>query len=324
VTIPYSRLSLAPAALLFLSLAGCGTPSGTSPGTSSVASDTGTPTTTPPVTPVTITGGTVAAEVNGHAIPMSQFRFLYSVNQHGGTGGAASSTAALAKQTMNEVILDEIVRQYADAHHISVSNAEIDSHVRQDITQTGGKKAFEGRLAQYGLTEASYRRLLAPALLSVKVESRIAPPDTAPVPVAHVRHILIATKPQGKKPRTNQQALALAENLLHQIRHGASFATLAKEYSDDTGSGQSGGDLGNIYPNQTVKKFDHASFHQPLGTYAIVHTVYGYHIIEVLSRSRAPLPTQQQQQQQTQVFERWLNARVNAAKIRRIAQVKAS
>jgi parvulin-like peptidyl-prolyl isomerase len=325
VTIPFRRFTALPIGLALLALAGCGSSAGAGTSTSTSTPPTPSaiqPPTPPPVTPATITGGSTAAIVNGNRIPMSDFRFLFTVNQHRAAGQPGSSNQVLAQQTMNEVILDELVREYAVPHHITVSQSELQAHVKSDMAQAGGQKPFTTRLAQFGLTKASYMRLLAPALLTQKVEQAIAPPSTAPVPVAHVRHILIATKPQGKPARTNAQAKALAETVLGKLQHGSSFATLAKKYSDDTGSAATGGDLGNVYPNQTVPPFNHAAFTQPLKTYHIVHSVYGYHIIEVLSRGKAPMPAQQQQQAEQQKFGQWLNARMAASKIQRIAKVK--
>lgn len=330
MTVSFRRLSILPVGLALLALAGCGTNT-----SASSNSGAGTPTTAapsaatpgalptlPPVKPATVTGGATAAVVNGHQIPMSDFRFLFGVNQHRAAGQPGSTNKVIAQQTMNEVILDELVREYAASHHISVTQTELQAHVKQDMAQAGGEKTFNSRLAQYGLNKASYIRLLEPALLTQKVEQAVAPLSSAKVPVAHVRHILIATKPQGKPARTDAQAHALAETVLNKLQHGASFATLAKKYSDDPGSAQAGGNLGNVYPNQTVAPFNQAAFTQKIGSYQIVHTVYGYHIIEVLSRGTGTMPAQQQQQAQQQKFEQWLNAQMAKAKIQRIAKVK--
>lgn len=325
MTMSFRRFTALPVGLALLALAGCGSNVGAGSSTSTSTPPTPAavqPPTPAPIKPATITGGSTAAIVNGNRIPMSDFKFLFTVNQHRAAGQPGSSNQVLAQQTMNEVILDELVREYAGPHHITVSHAQLQAQVKSDTAQAGGEKPFNSRLAQFGLNKASYMRLLAPALLTQKVEQAIAPPNTAPVPVAHVRHILIATKPQGKPARTNAQAKAIAETVLGKLQHGANFATLAKKYSDDTGSAATGGDLGNVYPNQTVAPFNHAAFTQPIKTYHIVHSVYGYHIVEVLSRGKAPMPAQQQQQAEQQKFGQWLNARMAASKIKKIAKVK--
>ncbi len=100
---------------------------------------------------------------------------------------------------------------------------------------------------------------------------------TAPI-TRSTRHILLSTT--GDKPE--QEQLSLAESLVEQLRAGADFAELAKQYSDDTGSGQSGGDLGAVERGQMVEEFEQATFALELGEISDpVKTQFGYHIIEV-------------------------------------------
>jgi len=200
--------------------------------------------------------------------------------------------------------------------------AAVNAQIARDEAALSGAKAFRKRLTQLGVSFALYKALVRIALPSQQVTRRVAPLNTKPQPVAHVRHILISLQPQGKHARTDVQAHARAEQILHQIQHGAKFATLARKESDDPGSKSQGGDLGNIYPSQTVAAFDHAVFSLPLHHPTVIHTVYGYHVVEVLSRGTAPLPLSLQQQEQQQAFGKWLNQQMQHASIRRIARVK--
>ena len=103
---------------------------------------------------------------------------------------------------------------------------------------------------------------------------------------ARARHILIKVDP-GADAKTDAAAKAKAENILKQIQGGASFAELAKKYSDDPGSKDSGGELGFAQRGRMVPEFDQAIFAQPIGQYAIVKTQYGYHIVQVEERQAA-------------------------------------
>ncbi len=103
---------------------------------------------------------------------------------------------------------------------------------------------------------------------------------------ARARHILIKVDP-GADAKTDAAAKAKAENILKQIQGGASFAELAKRYSDDPGSKDSGGELGFAQRGRMVPEFDQAIFAQPIGQYAIVKTQYGYHIVQVEERQAA-------------------------------------
>jgi len=294
--------------------------------------------TQPPAPTAVVSGGSVAAVVNGHAIPMSDYRLLLNFTLAQNAGAPGATPQALGAQVMNQVIGDELIRQYAVAHHVTVSSAEVDKAVQSQVQQLGSQSVFQQRLTQFGLTLATYRSLVTRSLLDQKVEQRVAPLQQAsnkPVPVAHVRHILIAFHPQGNpaqpqaSPATRSDVAAKAKALavLKQLQHGASFATLAKKYSDDTGSASQGGDLGTIYPKQTVPQFDHAAFTLPLHHPAIVRSVYGYHIVEVLFRGKAIQPPQSQsqaaQQAQQHRFTTWLTAQTRRAKIQRIAKVQS-
>jgi peptidyl-prolyl cis-trans isomerase D len=107
-----------------------------------------------------------------------------------------------------------------------------------------------------------------------------------------VRHILIKTPtpgPDGKvDPKGVEAAKAKAEDVQKQLKGGASFADLAKKYSDDPGSAQNGGLLPPITRGRTVPEFEQAAFNTPKGqTTDIIRTSYGFHIIHVEDKQNA-------------------------------------
>lgn len=97
------------------------------------------------------------------------------------------------------------------------------------------------------------------------------------------RHILL--KVEGKK---EEDVKKQAEELVKQLRAGADFAALAKEYSDDPGSKERGGDLGPFGRGRMVPEFDKAAFTQPVNQIGDpVKTQFGYHIIQVTEKQPA-------------------------------------
>lgn len=72
------------------------------------------------------------------------------------------------------------------------------------------------------------------------------------------QHILIAVG--GKSAKTDAAAGAKAEQILQQLKAGADFAALAKQYSDDAGSAANGGNLGWITRGTSDKSFEDALF----------------------------------------------------------------
>ncbi len=89
---------------------------------------------------------------------------------------------------------------------------------------------------------------------------------------AHARHILVSTEEQCNELKTK-------------IESGEDFASIAKEYSSCPSS-QQGGDLGEFGPGMMVPEFDSVVFSAPLNiVQGPVKTQFGYHLLEVTSRS---------------------------------------
>mgnify|MGYP003768436107 CR=1 FL=1 len=77
---------------------------------------------------------------------------------------------------------------------------------------------------------------------------------------------------------------ALAADLLKRIKQGASFESLAREFSTCP-SKSSGGDLGWFGPGKMVAGFESAVKRTSVGSVSdIVQTQFGYHIIKCTGR----------------------------------------
>ncbi len=90
---------------------------------------------------------------------------------------------------------------------------------------------------------------------------------------ARARHILV-------------KSVEACEVLKNQINAGETdFAAAAKSHSNCP-SGQQGGDLGEFSPGQMVKEFNDLVFSEALNTvHGPVKTPFGYHLIEITSRT---------------------------------------
>ncbi len=96
-----------------------------------------------------------------------------------------------------------------------------------------------------------------------------------------VRHILV--KPS--EILTDAQAEQLVIDLRARIEAGEDFGELAREFSEDIGSGQEGGDLGWTMKGQMVPEFDAAMARTEIGEISDpVHSQFGWHILEVTGR----------------------------------------
>ncbi|MBL8482166.1 MAG: peptidylprolyl isomerase [Rhodocyclaceae bacterium] len=96
----------------------------------------------------------------------------------------------------------------------------------------------------------------------------------------HVRHILIRTSEVISDAEARRRLLGLRERIVN----GADFAELARLNSADL-TASKGGDLGWVYPGDTVPEFENAfNTLQPGDVSEPVQTQFGWHLIQVLER----------------------------------------
>ncbi|WP_457668928.1 SurA N-terminal domain-containing protein [Thiolapillus sp.] len=96
-----------------------------------------------------------------------------------------------------------------------------------------------------------------------------------------VRHILVQVA-ENADAKTADAAKAKIEDIAKRLENGEDFAALAKEFSDDPGSKEQGGDVGWISPGVMAKAFEDAAYKLEKGKVSKpVRTPFGFHLIEV-------------------------------------------
>ncbi|WP_178863949.1 SurA N-terminal domain-containing protein [Thiomicrorhabdus cannonii] len=96
----------------------------------------------------------------------------------------------------------------------------------------------------------------------------------------HAKHILIDVK-AGDDASDAAAKKTIAE-IQEKLKNGESFEALAKTYSQDPGSANSGGDLGSFEQGMMVPEFDKAVFSMQVGQVSEpVKTDFGYHLIKL-------------------------------------------
>lgn len=146
------------------------------------------------------------------------------------------------------------------------------------------------------------------------------------------RQILVAVNPPENASEAEVEAAfaaarASADAIAAELRGGADFAALAAERSDDPGSRESGGDLGNFdrdgradngatYPPELVA----AAFTLPEGTIGDpIRTRFGWHVIE-LTRRDVPSEERQLREARTAALDRWVAERRATSDVRRFPE----
>ena len=97
----------------------------------------------------------------------------------------------------------------------------------------------------------------------------------------NVRHILVTPN----EVLDDEAAQDFTIGLRERVKNGESFSELAKEYSDDIGSAQEGGELGWTNPGQMVPEFEAAMASAEIGVVTEpIRSEFGWHILEVTGR----------------------------------------
>jgi len=249
-------------------------PAPTEPAATSVVLPSPTPTPEPPL----------AARVDGQPIYLADYerelgRYEASLLSRGIDPSSPDGQANLAQARawiLNVMIEQVLTEQAAAAEGIFVSDAEVDAYMQVMIDENGGEEAFRAKLAEWGeIYEDAWREVRA-QLIGMAITQRIIEGVPTAAEHVHARHILVDTSQE-------------AERILAQLQAGADFAALAKAYSQDTSTRESGGDLG-FFPRGILvaPEVEEAAFALQPGQFSgVVTSVLGYHIVQVVERDPA-------------------------------------
>jgi peptidyl-prolyl cis-trans isomerase SurA len=103
----------------------------------------------------------------------------------------------------------------------------------------------------------------------------------------HVRHILVRTN----ELVSEEEARHKLEQLRERIVNGSDFAELARQHSDDSTAAR-GGDLGWVYPGDTVPEFERAFRELAPGQMSQpIKSPFGWHLMQLLERRTADVST---------------------------------
>ncbi|MGA9769109.1 MAG: peptidylprolyl isomerase [Blastocatellia bacterium] len=247
-----------------------------------------------------------------------------------------------------ELIDRALIESEARHRNLSFTEEKLESERQSRITQMGGEEIYSAYLKESNITDEEFRQIVAGeiygSMLRQELDKDVSVPQTDIrnfynkekqnpklesffVEPERVRasHILINTRRAGSADELRKLRARAAE-ILSRVRAGADFARLAREYSDDTGTRASGGDLGLFTRNTHTKKFDEAAFAlKPGQTSQIVETDYGFHIIKVaehlpsrvksFNETRSAIEQQLLARARAERLTRWLEAGRRAAKI---------
>jgi peptidyl-prolyl cis-trans isomerase C len=259
-----------------------------------------------PVKPVPAELPEIVARVNGEAISKADFeRAVVAMEGQAGAPVPAEQRDRVYRSVLDDLVNYRLLTQEAAARKVTVPDAEVAARMSQIQGQFPTPEAFNQVLAQRKMTLAQVqsdtrRDLTIAKMLREAVEPKAAVTDEQVSDFysknpdqfkqgerVRASHILI-TAPRDADAATKAAARAKAEAVLKDVKAGKDFAALAKQHSQDPGSGAQGGDLGYFTQGQMVGPFNDVAFSlKPGATSDLVETDFGFHIIRVIDKQAA-------------------------------------
>jgi len=223
----------------------------------------------------------LAALINGQPLRLADYerelgQYEADMPLRGIDPGSEEGQADLAQARawiLDWLITEILIVQAAEDAGGTVSDAEVDAILEEMIAENGGEEAFLAKLVERGETREDARAQVRTGLIVSKMNQQISEGVPSVAEHVHARHILVDTAEE-------------AERIHAQLDGGADFSALAKQFSQDPNTRETGGDLG-FFPRGilTAPEVEEAAFALQPGQYSdVVASLLGYHIVQVVER----------------------------------------
>jgi peptidyl-prolyl cis-trans isomerase SurA len=256
----------------------------------------------------------IAAVVGDSVIPLSQVEErIFQLRAQGVEIPADNESLTLLRRDILDQMIGEqlIVQAAIQDTTIVVDESDVDEAVSQEIQRRsasfGGQVAFQRALADQGWTLTSYREFLRGQFRQQQLYQQFMAKKardfrSVVVEESEVREFFEDQKDAiGQRPPTvvfaqvivaptpsdSTKALARAEadRIREMALAGEDFGELARRFSQDPGSKDSGGDLGWFRRGDMTQTFEDAAFNLAVDEIsAPVESPFGYHIIKMNRR----------------------------------------
>lgn len=203
--------------------------------------------------------------------------------------GGVMNTALITDQDVQDVV--RLKEQQRDFGYLNIPAKRFTGDVKVDDAQI--KARYDKDSSHYTVPErvsidyldlsvADLAKDIHPSEADLKKYYTDHLADFGTQETRRARHILIAVD-KGADDKAVAAARAKAEDILKKLHNGASFADLAKKYSEDPGSAAQGGDLGYFGRGVMDPAFEKAVYALSPGQVSgIVRSAFGFHIIKLV------------------------------------------
>lgn len=182
------------------------------------------------------------------------------------------------KQESGEQVLTDLVTMVVLENKYDVSDEEVKAELDNLKERLG--EAYEDALQAQGVTEEDLLVDIRKGLLQEKAVT-----DGIEVDEEEMKQYYDRMKTEVKAKHILVEDIDTAEKVLGKLDKGDDFGKLAKEYSQDTASAESGGDLGFFSVGEMVEPFENAAYTLDIDKVSEpIESDFGYHIIVVTER----------------------------------------
>lgn len=200
---------------------------------------------------------------------------------------------------VNSILRDQALADEATKNNVVVTDAQVQARIGKLLSDARKSGMIPNNVTDAQFLESRHisntqlagrvrTEMLTLALVRKDMEKSLGRP-VGSQDFLQARHVLLLVKETpNAKPADKQKAAADILAKITKIRsdilaHKITFEAAAKQYSEDPGSKDKGGDLGPFMHGTMVKEFENVAFKLKPGDISPpVRTEYGYHIIQVI------------------------------------------
>ena len=195
------------------------------------------------------------------------------------------------RQVLARLINSEVLDEAARRAGVEVTPGEVDTQIADFASQAGGREALEQQAAQSGISPTDLPDFVRDIVVEQELGDELTKDVDVPAEALQAAYDQnIAEYDQVRSRHILVEQEAQAREILASVRADeTTFAPLAAEFSIDTSNKDAGGDLGQVGRGSFVPEFEALLFSAEPGTYDVVQTQFGWHVVNVIERVTTPL-----------------------------------
>ena len=247
-------------------------------------------------------------------------------------------------QTLKGDVLEQLISRNlmlvaAKEKHIMASPEEIETKMKSIRTNFPDPATYAKTLKDNGITEDALHDNVSEGTKLEKLRNSLT--KDATVSAEEVRTFYDRNTPQYKVAEEVTASHILlktekeAKDVYSKIKAGGDFSALAKQFSQDPGSKERGGELGSFAHGRMVPEFDKAAFALVPGAVSPpVKTQFGFHVIKAVAKTtprtkpfdevKGTILDQLLKEKRDDAFRKWTEKQRAAAKVEIRQQYQAA